>query len=60
MDGVVIDAPAFALSGGRILLLDHNHRITAAMILKRTFILDLDLIRGPSLKLLPDIARSRA
>ena len=60
VDGVVIDAPAFALSGGRILLLDHNHRIAAAMILKRTSILELAVIRGPSLRLLPDIARRRA
>ncbi|HEX3895498.1 MAG TPA: hypothetical protein VHW73_04750 [Rudaea sp.] len=57
VDGVAIDAPAFALSGGRILLLDRNHRVAAATILKRTSILELVVISGPSLQLLPDIAR---
>ncbi len=54
--GVAIDAPAFALAGGRYLLLDRNHRIAAATILRRTAILELAVIVGPDLTLLPDLA----
>ena len=56
VDGVRIDAPAFALSGGRYLILDHNHRIAAAGLLRRSALLDLFVIDGPDLSLIPDFA----
>lgn len=56
VDGVHIDAPAFALSGGRILILDRNHRIAAVGLLQRTALLDLFVINGPDLSLLPDFS----
>jgi hypothetical protein len=56
VDGVRIDAPAFALSGGRYLVLDHNHRIVAASLLQRTALLDLAVVSGPDLSLIPDFA----
>jgi hypothetical protein len=56
VDGVRIDAPAFAISGGRYLILDHNHRIACVGLLHRTAVLDLFVIRGPDLSLIPDFA----